>query len=409
MVWRKKYYNFYYDEAFHDRKITESKTNKGELNIENNDQSDNFISVNIGLPCHLTEKYLKKQLLFESNAKKILGIENHNEFKGSTIRKRNFKFGIASFNQNTIEIYSNFFNLFDNSFIFQISILNKFEFLISSIIEEISSTVPINIKNFTYSLVKILNIYKNKELISVLLNPQSNRKDVINNILSLLDEIIEHNKNIDRKIQEVHAAKNIKNILITTDFTIKTRNQYPWNYSQGIHGLLLLLQELKIKQESITLYIDQEDNTVISAKNYNFKKVVSVDSKECVGVRIADIWSNFIGRFLKSIEDEYKEDWDLEETKTKIAERRILSAKWFKLTEDQYNLYKIIADIFFIRQYHWTLQTNKYPGYTTTFMTLIYYIGREYSSYKDFKSIDLETHREYFNAMNYQRERDSYN
>ncbi|MGX7197889.1 hypothetical protein [Enterococcus olivae] len=272
-----------------------------------------------------------------------------------------------------------------------------------------SSPLQIDINNFTYSLVKILNTHKNKELISVLLNPQSNRFDVIDTILSLLDEIIEHNKDIDRKIQEVHAAKTLKNIIVRTDFTTKTKSQYNWNYTQGIHGLLLLLGELNIREKSIGLYIDREDNTVLAAQNYNFKKVVSVDSKECIGVRIADIWSNFIGRFLKSIEDEYKEDWDLEETKTRIAERRILSANWFDLTKDQYNLYKKISDIFYIRQYYWTIHTNKYPGYTTTFMTLIYYVGREHYSYEEFKNIDLETHRERFNSMNYHRESEHYN
>ncbi|MGX7198136.1 hypothetical protein [Enterococcus olivae] len=114
MVKRKKNYNFYYDEAFHDRKITENKKVKGELNIENNEQSDNFVSVNIGLPHHLTEEYFEKYLLFESNVKNILDIDSHKEFKGATIRKKNFKFGIASFNTNTLKIYSDFFDFFDD-------------------------------------------------------------------------------------------------------------------------------------------------------------------------------------------------------------------------------------------------------------------------------------------------------
>lgn len=401
---RKKSYVLFYDEAFHDRKLTEKKE-KGELNIENNELSDNFISVALGFNTHQSEQYLQNYLKFERNTKKTLGLPEEKEFKGTIVNKKNFKYGLSSFNKDALKIYSEYFDLFNEEVIIQLSSLNKFELIIISILQEIHLNEFVNNQNFMYSIVKFLNTYKNKNLISILFDTETTTEQAINVIINLLSEVSNFIKGVQRKKIEEHALQNIKLILENSYFKIQTATKYTWDYSRSIDGICLLLDELKIKETSVTLTIDREDNTVIEAQKRDFKKVISADSAEFPCVRFADILCNFIGRMLKSIDDEYLEDWDSEETKRNIEKKRILSEQWFKLTEEEFDLYKKIAKIFHKRKdIYWTVQTGIYAGHTSVFFSLIYYIGLSFNSYNDYKEICLETHRENFNTMSVQRE-----
>ena len=119
MAKKKKRYVSFYDETFHDRKITEQKKNIGEMNIENIENSDTFLTTNIMFLAHKYPKQAKKFLDFENKTRCLLHMADNIEFKGTTISKKNFKFGIASFHKNTLEIYRNFFEMFDDSFYIQ--------------------------------------------------------------------------------------------------------------------------------------------------------------------------------------------------------------------------------------------------------------------------------------------------
>ncbi|MFC6463695.1 hypothetical protein ACFP65_01570 [Marinilactibacillus sp. GCM10026970] len=405
MVKRKKKYHFYYDEAFHDRKLTENKKIKGELNIENDEQADNFISVAIGFKEHQVDHYLKNYLAFEERTKSLLGIQFEKEFKGTTIKKKNFKYGIHSFNKDAITIYTDFFDIIDMNFIIQISIMNKFELLINSILKDVQLYEMANRENFMYSIIKFMNQYKNKRLISLLFDDTATSRQAIDVIFSLLDEVLNHIKDVPRKTEEVRAIKEIKTILKNSRLTIQTNQKYHWDYSRSIEGISLLLDELNIKQKSVLLFIDNEKETVAAAQKLNFNKVKGVESEDFVGVRIADILSNFIGRIIKAIEDEHLEDWDKEETKVSISQLRILSKEWFVLTESQFNLYKKVANVFIDRKdIYWTIQTGNYAGNASVFLSLIYYIGLSFETYNDYKKIDLEFHREKFNQESVNRE-----
>lgn len=60
MAKKKKRYVSFYDETFHDRKITEQKKNIGEMNIENIENSDIFLTTNIMFLAHKYPKQAKK-------------------------------------------------------------------------------------------------------------------------------------------------------------------------------------------------------------------------------------------------------------------------------------------------------------------------------------------------------------
>ncbi|HHD1564000.1 TPA: DUF3800 domain-containing protein [Enterococcus faecalis] len=401
----KKRYDLFYDEAFHDRKLTEKETEHGELNIENNEQGENFIAVTIGFRTYQTQEFFTKFLVFENNTKKLLGLQSTQEFKGTTIKKKNFKYGIRSFNKDALKIYSEYFDLFDKNTIITISSLNKFELIVLYLIQNAQLPPYVIIKNFVYSLIKFLDHYKNKELISIFFDKESTTEKILDTIISMFNEVLIFIKGVTRKDREESAIQQMKFIIENSQFEMKTLSEYNWDYSRAIDGIVFLLNELKIKKTSVTLYIDNEEKTVSVAKKYGFKKVESVDSKESVGVRISDILSNFIGRVLKAIDDEYLEDWDNEETKINIHKRRILSSEWFDLNQEQFLLYQKIANIFYYRKdIYWTVKTGIYAGKTSIFFTLIYYIGIEFTNYQEYKEVSLEDHRENFNIRSLERE-----
>lgn len=408
MAKNKKIYICFYDEAFHDRKITESKE-KGQMNIEQKDNGDNFFTAKIIFLEHQYEKYIRLFNEFENQAKEILGIDSSAEFKGTTIKKPNFKNGVSSFNEKTLEIYNNFFNLIDSNWIFQISVMNKFEHVINSIFSNSKISLIADEQAFRYSLSKFLNQYRNEELISVLFDSDSTISDIYNCIMNLLDDVENSISGIKRKEGEERAIREIRTVLSNSLLNLKSKEKYEWDYSHSLNGLVFLLEEKKIKIKSVNLIIDREERTEAVAKQFfNFKSVKSVDSKDCSGVRIADIFSNFVGRFVKAIDDEYLEDWDNSDTKAKLAERRILNTEWFNLTNEQFDLYIKIANVFYDRKdIFWTVQTGLYWGHFGVFMSLLYYFLR-YDNFDEYQSYSYEEHREQFNLFCLQREEQMY-
>ena len=295
--------------------------------------------------------------------------------------------------------------MFNKEIIIQISSLNKFELIVISILKEAHLYKFANNQNFIYSMIKFLNTYKNKNLISILFDTETTTERALNTILNLLSEVLVSVKGVKRKQREENALNEMKNILEKSYFEIQTAINYEWDYSRSIDGICLLLEEMRINERSVTLFIDREDSTLFEAKKRNFKKVVSAESTDFPCIRFVDILCNFVGRMLKSIDDEYLEDWDKDETKNNIEQRRILSENWFDLSEEEFNLYKKIAKIFYERKdIYWTIQTGMYPGHTSVFFTLLYYISLSYDSYSDFREVDLENHREAFNRISIERE-----
>lgn len=399
----KKAYNLFYDEAFHDRKLTEKDKDKGEINTENSESgsnnADNFVTAVIGFETSQTETYFEKYRVFEEKTKQLLGLHETKEFKGITIGKQNFKYGIKSFNKNTLKIYSDYFDLLDKDIFIQISSLNKFEQIVISMLRKGSLSPAINVEAFIYSLIKFMNHYKNKHLVGILFDETTTSKQLFNTVVNLLREVFLVVKDVPRKSSEANAILQMLMILETNQIEIETAPKYDWDYSRAIDGIRLLLEELQIEESSCTLDIDYEKKTIETAKRYNFKKVTGVKSEDYIGVRFSDILCNFIGRMLKSIDDEYLEDWDDLSIIDNIEERRILSEEWFSLSEKQFLLYKKIANVFYERKdIYWTVQTGLYAGHSAVFFSLIYYIGLYYDSYTAFKEVNISEHRERFNA-----------
>lgn len=336
---KKKYYDIFYDEAFHDRKIT---ANEGELNIENQELSDTFVTAVIGTLSYKTADFENRFVNFESYARSTLDLNEGKEFKGTTIKKKFFKYGIASFSNDALHIYDQYFDLITNDLIIQMSFLSKFELVVTTIFKSTVLPEYVMQKEFYYSLIKFLNQYRNKQTVSVLFNVESTTEDILCEITDLMNKVFNEIKDIKRKELEKEA---IWQMLLVINFSRETIRSHPaskieWNYHKAFDGVDLLLDELSIPKNRVNLIIDNEVSTENAAKERGYKSVRGVKSHESIGVRYTDILSNFMGRMIKAIEDEYEEDWDKQETIEKLSERRILSDKWFDISNDDFQLYK---------------------------------------------------------------------
>ncbi len=80
------HYNFYFDETFHDRKITVKSS--GKINTLDEDKNDCYIGVFWGFDSAKRSSITKQLHQLENKYLSRLGIEN--EFKSTTFSKKNF-------------------------------------------------------------------------------------------------------------------------------------------------------------------------------------------------------------------------------------------------------------------------------------------------------------------------------
>lgn len=401
---KKRMYSLFYDEAFHDRKIT---AKNGEMNIEMDGLSDTFVTAVVGTMKHRLPEFEQKFIEFENFAKQVYKLETDTEFKGTTVNKKFYKFGIRSLNKDAFKVYDRFFDTIDSSMLIQMSFLNKFESVVMNLFRE--NTLPIYVmpREFYYSITKFLNHYRNKNIVNVLFNERSTSSECLEAITLLMEEVLVKIAPIKRKELEKNAIVQMLSILndLRTDIRINTQEKIEWSYKQAIFGIDLLMDEKGINRKRVDLIIDEDASTVEEASQHGYKNVTGVKSDECFGVRYADILCNFMGRIVKSIEDEYREDWDKPETIDRLSERRILSEEWFKISEQSFNLYKKVFSIFYTRRnIIWTTQTGVYHGNFSTLMSLLYYFGSLFENYEEYTKLNSKEHREKFNTFSVQRE-----
>ena len=108
---------FYYDETFHDKKITQNKN--GVLNGYSKNSNDSFIYALVGFDeaSNLIEKYNE----LESRIK--LSLQLDKELKSTIFDKDNFEYGLKSMRRQCKDFYNEFLNLLiDSNFVFQVGI-----------------------------------------------------------------------------------------------------------------------------------------------------------------------------------------------------------------------------------------------------------------------------------------------
>ena len=211
-----KSYTFYFDESFHDKKLRINE--HGQFNILREDALDNYIGIFWGCPTSelaSNRKFIQK---FEDRQKVQYGLTEEQEFKSTVIAKKNFKYGIRSFNKVTMTFYKELFELIDIlNPVIQVNMVSKMELYLRLAFKGLRYLGPGELlkKSFFYTLTKFMITYHNEELLKTLYS--------VNNYTSMMEfkqllqynfeSIIKEIKGIERKQQELVAYQNILYVL----------------------------------------------------------------------------------------------------------------------------------------------------------------------------------------------------
>lgn len=396
-------WKFYYDEAFHDRSITA----KEEINIYKENSSDIYTGFFCGYQDVKEMEIFGKYAKFENKYKEIYTIKSDKELKGTTIKRKNYEFGFASFVDNTINFYTDFFEIFDDDqVVFHIGMFSKTELLITEFFKNITFTPPFcfHEESFIYSLIKFLYNYRNQGLLIRMMQIQ-NQDDVYKVLTELRDLMLNVLAKIEgskKKEPERNAIKEVLCILGYGKVSDFQAPQLKWRYEPVFKGFNKLLYERKINQNKVDLLIDRENRTYDAALNSsNYFKCHMGESNENMGLRISDMFAHFFGELAVALEKELREaeikkEQDLD--KYEYEQKILLSTRWFTVTEKQFWLWKKIGKIFCEYQmYEWTGYDGTFCDYPVLTFALIEY-NLQYETYQKFVEVKPEEHAEYFNT-----------
>lgn len=399
-------YVFYYDEVFHDRKIT---IKDNELNVLRSNGFDNYIGCFCGFQQKDLLNVIDELSNFELKYRQKFGISKESELKSTVVSEKHYKYGLKSFNKLDYEFYTDYFTLLNKlNTIIQINVLNKVEFLIHRLILNTNSNFwyGFNLKSFIYSFTKFFVIYGNKDLF----NSFSNVKDkntalnFKNELLRNIDIVIDNITGISRKKKELSAFIEMRIIITSFDFESVIYENMNFVYEPNFGGLCKLLNELEISPKEVKITIDNEENVFNASKHYKFGITKQADSKNVIQLRFVDILCGFIGRMMRAITiDESRQEDSIEYIsdieKNDLSTLRIISESWFDINEKIFNFYLLVYDALIVRhEYYWTTMTMIYGDDVIAFYSLLRYFAI-YDNYENYKKVKFEDHRKYYNSM----------
>lgn len=397
-------YTFYFDESFHDRKILVN--DKGHLNVLREDALENYVGVFWGCKSSELGTNIKILQRFEQRQKERFGLSEKQELKSTVISKKNYIYGIHSFNKNAMNFYRELFEVIDIiDPILQINTISKVEYFVRRLFEYTTLPNWVNVNSFFYSMTKMLIVYHNKELLQALYSANDKRttQKFYRLLIMNLNVILKTIDTIPRKTAEKEAIKQLLFILSQTEIVIGEEKKFNFAYFINFDGLEKLMEEMHIDIGTIRLIIDQEENTYLNALEYPFAEVFQADSAVNLQIRLCDWISGFIGQIMYAI---FHDNTMLEDSvedirrigENDIERKHLLSKEWFELSESQFELYKYIYEIIIVRhQYYWTNMTLSYGDAASCFFSLIRYIA-SYKGYEEFRKVCLELHTEYYNS-----------
>lgn len=397
-------YKFFYDESFHDRKIT-IKNRK--LNIHDESKSDSYVGAFIGYKAQSQNNIMNDFRMFEDKHKKNFGLSDNKELKGVTISSKNYEYGIASFNQNAVSMYNDLFDiLVKRSILLQIIIESKTEYLLEQFLNQwieinlsLFVSLDLSIPTFKYILIKYLFHHQFPDIIMELVNKNGEVNSIIvkNKLIEILEYSLTVTSSYERTIDQNKAIRNILEIIKKMQIKEEyIKCDYGWDYTLIFKGFNKYLVAEHIDRSEVTLTLDREKNTFNSAKTQSYHDVIEVDSTDNLCVRISDMISNFYGRMIHRLQLALKEP-DVQ-TKESLKEneyqnKRHISTKWFELNEKQFNLYKLLSELLMksIKNY-WSFHGGVFFDSSMIVIGLILYIGQSYTTFEEYQLVSTNDH-----------------
>lgn len=396
-------YNFYFDETYHDKKIT-LRNNK--LNILEDSTMDDYIGFFWGTKEAKIEGIKNNLVKIEDKYRALFTLPAEQELKSRSFKNSQFKYGAHSLNQITLSFYNELFKIcIQNKLIFQIEIISKMEILVRHIFQDVQwfRENGVFYDAFIYSFTKMLVYYNNDSLIMALCNLDTASESSRSILIHTISSVISADKGVSRKIREIDAFKMLLNIMNMPGMQINASNKLEWIHFANFDGLCKLLKELSINPKRINLFIDMEDSTVNTAQKYPFRNSTGVVSDENIEVRLSDWLAGFVGKVIwglthnpSAVEEKVT---NIENIKNcDFSRKRVISTNWFSLKQQEFECYKNAANCFITLQPHyWAIMNCAYADHAILFVTLLKYINQY--NFSDFSKISAERHRDNFEKI----------
>ena len=370
-------YSFYYDESAHSRVIN-SKT------INADGFFDTFVTLIVGWDTENESELFRKYECFE---KKYGYRKTKGEIKSQTIRPAQVENGFASLNEENARLLNDFLSTLDEKVRVYYSTFSKVEFLVLQVFRNYNNKPGLDMDAFKYTITKALVTYKPQKVLEALYgDPDS----LVPELIAFFREIIEVDKlNTDLKRDEIKAYKQAIFLLRDVEQTISLK----WDYHMPFMGFHKYLDESGINDYCLT--VDQEGrekNTLRAAIESGLTNVREGDSKECVGIRVADMIAGIIAKLMRAL------SIALRPNSIGTPEKTILKSEWFKLNETQLKVYKQLYRLLVQQDNKWyKAYAGIYSDDLVTLIALLEYLNQ----FDTIESItnDLEIQGENFNGF----------
>lgn len=373
-------YKFYYDESSHSESITENT-----LNAEN--FYDNFITVIVGWNETYESTLETKYYTFEEKYKSRKA-GNPAELKSSTIKTGDIVNGFASIkNRELASLIEDYLSLFDENIHVCISFTNKIEFLINQIIDSYDNVFGIDEEALKYTLVKGLRTYKPQNVIAQLYkNPSS----IVNSIKVFLEERIKINKG-NAKLKQIENLVFREVILVLDE--VSPLKDVIWDYTAPFMGFSKYLNHKGITDYSLILDKEGTGRTLNSAQKCGLKSVSEGDSLNHFGIRMADMLAGIIFKLSKSLFNALNS-----RAPNSIPQKLILNEEWFKLSNQELYIYKLLHKVFLdLNEDKMKRTAGTFQDDLLCFQALIQYMNTFVSARDITKNVKMQG--EWFNAF----------
>lgn len=373
-------YDFYYDETEHSRRINYET-------ITANNYCDNFITVIVGWKAEDNDYILDKYLAFEE---KYDFRRKGGELKSTTMKAKDFRLGFASLNNHTIGFYEDILSLLaDEKIIIYFSVFSKIEYIINQLFINYYNSMVVDVGSMKYSIIKAINVYQPRNVIEAIYKePQVFVKELR---LFLNELIVQNQANLTLKSRENRAFKEI---LILLDET-EAPETLDWTYFAPFDGFKKLLTEMSIVNYKLAIDREGEDShTSNSARYMGLKNVTEEDSKDCVGIRMADMLAGLISHFMRSLGGSLIGNY-----KDGKIKKTLLDSGWFAVDQRQLDLYKKLYKIICENNNYWYKSfAGIYADNLISFVALLQFMNH-FSDTNEIRNGKLEMQPEYYNSF----------
>lgn len=370
--------NFYYDESEHSRKINK-KT------VTQRNYYDNFVTAIVGWEESFEEEVKKSYEIFESKFHKR---KSNGELKSTTIKPKQLKNGFASLTYDNLNFVEDFFEIFDERIYLYFSVTSKIEFLVNQLFQGYENSLSQDADALRYTIVKSIVMYQPEKIIHGIYYDTLELANLIKDFYKQRIELNQQNPELKRCENE--AFKQV--IILLND--IDSKFKIDWNYHISFYGFRQYLEGNGITDFSLFLDKEgEESKTLVAAKEIGLNSVTELDSKDSVGIRVADMLVGLLGKLLKSLHDALKyHDSD------DALNKKLLKKEWFVVNERQLTLYKKMCYIISQLNNSWYKSfSGIYADDFLMLMTLVNYFSN-FDSIEKLNAYTAEEHQERLNS-----------